>query len=187
MTLLKRTQNSSVQDWKHYEMKVVEEYYWAITHAAADHFPVWWSLDFKWTLLYARARARAHTHTHIIYIYIYTEIRLAKNSTCAGPSGAQLLRKSVRFCILPLGVTLTDGFGVHNVAGGGFSGLIRFSEEETYFARFQVPTELQLKTSVFWDMTTCRLMSRCKSTRRSLMVSVFCRDGKIWSMSMFTN
>jgi hypothetical protein len=42
MTLLKRTQNSSVRDSKHYEMKVVEEYYWAITHARADQFQVWW-------------------------------------------------------------------------------------------------------------------------------------------------
>jgi len=88
-----------------------------------------------------RARARAHTHTHTlyiyIYIYIYTEIRLAKNSTCAGPSGAQLLRKSVRFCILPLGVTLTDGFGVHNVAGGGgVWGVIWFLGEETFFGGF---------------------------------------------------
>jgi hypothetical protein len=86
-----------------------------------------------------------------IYIYIfdhtYDQLRLAQSSTGAGPSGAQLMRKSASFCVLRSGVTVTDGFGVHNVAGGR-SGLIRFSEEETYSARFKIPTELQLKISV---------------------------------------
>jgi hypothetical protein len=40
MTRLKRTLNSSARDWKHSEMKVVEEYYWAITNAAADQVSV---------------------------------------------------------------------------------------------------------------------------------------------------
>jgi len=57
-------------------MKVVEEYYWAITHAAADQVPVLCSLDFNWTLLYIRV------HTYI-FDHIYKQLRLAQNSTRA--------------------------------------------------------------------------------------------------------
>ena len=66
-----------------------------------------------------------------LYTYTYTfdhmnnQLRLAQNSTCAGPSGAHLMPKSVNFCVLSPGVTIKDGFGVHIVAGGeGGSGLI---------------------------------------------------------------
>jgi hypothetical protein len=75
----------------------------------------------------------------LVYIYVfdhmYNQLRFAQNSTCTGPSGAHLMRKSASFCVLSSGVTLTDGFGVHNVAGG-WEQAYSVSEEQTYSARF---------------------------------------------------
>jgi hypothetical protein len=56
--------------------------------------------------------------------------------------------------VLSSGVTLTDGFGVHNVAGEGEgegigAGLFGFRRKKLILRGFYVPTELQLKISVF--------------------------------------
>jgi len=46
-----------MQEWKHNEKKLAEEYCWAITrsvgdHAAAGQITAFWRFDFSWTLFY---------------------------------------------------------------------------------------------------------------------------------------
>jgi hypothetical protein len=75
-------------------MKVVEEYCWATAHLAgrsgwADQVPPCWEFEYQLDCV-------IYTHTCYIYTYMfdhmYTRLQLAQNSTCARPSGKQLLR-----------------------------------------------------------------------------------------------
>ena len=95
ITILAHAPNFSVWDWKHEEMKVVDEYLWVIMQVAGWSYcgrSVSWVMEFWF---------KVHP---LVYMYIvdhiYSQLWLVQILTCAGPSGTYLLCISESVCII---------------------------------------------------------------------------------------